>query len=136
MWLVFLSFLIAGDLYKQNNTFLFLSFLMLFPWMEFIHTWHWSLDELYYAAILSPLVWLALMKDKLMLAGFLAAYMVFNRFSYAYAVFAIGFWWILRERRRVQEYLWIVAGAMVFYLASSGSEHLRHIRRQTVVVMI
>ena len=104
--------------------------------MEFIHTWHWSLDELYYAAILSPLVWLALMKDKLMLAGFLAAYMVFNRFSYAYAVFAIGFWWILRERRRVQEYLWIVAGAMVFYLASSGSEHLRHIRRQTVVVMI
>ena len=32
-----------------------------------------------------------------MLAGFLAAYMVFNRFSYAYAVFAIGFWWILKS---------------------------------------
>lgn len=114
MWIVFLLFLVAGDLYKQNNTFLFLSLLMLFSWMNFMHTWHWSLDELYYAAILSPLVWLALTKDRLVLAGFLASFMVFSRLGYAYAVFAIGLWWIMRERRRAQEYLRIAAGAMVF----------------------
>lgn len=114
VWLAFAGFLLAGDLSRRNNSFLPLCLLMLFPFMNFIHTWTWSLDELFYAAVFSPLVWLSLSHRRFVLAGFLASYLVFARVSYVYAVLAIGLWWMMRERRRLKEYLRLGAGALLY----------------------
>lgn len=114
VWLAFVGFLLAGDLSRRNNAFLPLCLLMLFPFMNFMHTWTWSLDELFYAAVFLPLIWLSLSHRQFMLAGFLASFMIFARLSYVYAVLAIGLWWVMQERRRIQELLRIGAGALLY----------------------
>lgn len=115
-WLIFLTFLLAGDIAYRNNTFLTLCLMMLLPWTGFIHTWHWALDELYYAAILSPLLWLALRHRHFLTAGCLCGFMLFSRLSYAFAILPIGLWWLLSERRRLRECLLLAAGGMLYCL--------------------
>jgi hypothetical protein len=84
--------------------------------MGFIHTWHWALDELYYAAILSPALWLALKYRRPLLAGCLCGFMLFSRLSYAFAILPVGLWWLLRERRRLRECLLFASGGVLYCL--------------------
>jgi hypothetical protein len=115
-WVVFLAFLLAGDIAYRNNTFLAMCLIMLFPWMGFIHTWHWALDELYYAAMLSPLVWLALRHRQFLVAGCVCGFMLFSRLSYAFAILPVGLWWLMSERRRARECMLLIAGGISYCL--------------------
>ncbi|MCX7009537.1 MAG: hypothetical protein NTY53_20215 [Kiritimatiellaeota bacterium] len=56
-WALFLGLLLAGDLLRRNGSFVLLGLLVLLPWTGVLHTLHWSLDELYYAVILLPVLW-------------------------------------------------------------------------------
>jgi hypothetical protein len=115
-WVVFVAFLLAGDIAYRNNTFPAMCLAMLFPLMGFTHAWHWALDELYYAAILTPLVWLALRQRYFVVAGSLFGFMLFSRLSYAFAILPAGLWWLLSERRRMRECILLAAGGMSYCL--------------------
>jgi hypothetical protein len=118
MWCLFLAFLLMGDITNENNSFLTLCLLMLFPWMRFIHTWHWALDELYYAAILLPCLWLAFRWKRMFLAGCLCGFMVFSRLGYAFGVLAAGFWLLLNERTPRRHFVRLVGGAALYGVAT------------------
>ncbi len=114
MWTCFLIFILAGDVAFRNNTFATIIMLLLFPWSGFLHTLHWSLDELYYGAILLPVLWLALRRNRLIIAGLLGAFICLVRLSYAPMVFAAGLWWMLERKRAVKDYLRIAAGGLLY----------------------
>ena len=115
-WVVFVAFLLAGDVAYRNNTFPAMCLAMLIPLTGFTYTWHWALDELYYAAILTPLVWLALRQRHLVVAGSLCGFMLFSRLGYAFAILPLGLWWLLSERRRMRECMLLAAGGMSYCL--------------------
>jgi hypothetical protein len=120
MWLVFIGILAFGDIRRRNNTFLTVCLLLLFRWFGFLHTLHWSLDELYYAAILSPLLWLSLIRGRFGLVGVVGGFMVLSRLSYAPAVLASGLWWLLRERRSFRSVRSVALGGAAFAAAVIG----------------
>lgn len=116
VWTAFLVFLAVGDIRYRNNTLLKLCLLMAFPFIGFLHTWNWSLDELFYPAVLMPVLWLMFKRDRLVWAGVLAAFIALSRLSYLFAVFAIGIWWCLGGQRSRREYARIAAGVALFVL--------------------
>lgn len=120
MWGSFIALLALADIRQRNNTFFTAFILLCFPWFGFLHTLHWSLDELYYAAVLSPLLWLAFSRDKLILAGVVGAAMAFSRLSYAPAVIATGLWWVLRERPSFRRLIRVVLGGLGYAIAVVG----------------
>jgi len=117
IWVSFVALLALADIQKRNNTFFTACILLFFPWFGFLHTLHWSLDELYYAAVLSPLLWLAFSRDKPILAGVVGGAMAFARLSYAPAVIATGLWWVLRSRPRLRNLLHVALGGLCFAVA-------------------
>lgn len=118
MWCVFIFTLAYGDILLRNNTFFTACLLLVFPRFGFFHTLHWSLDELYFAAILSPLLWLTLCRKKLALAGLVGAFMVFARLSYAPAVISAGFWWLLNGKHTLSDFLKIILGGIGYILSA------------------
>ncbi len=117
MWAVFLIFVLAGDLSLRNNSLTTIIMVLLLPLSGFLHTLHWSLDELYYGAILLPVLWVALRSNKLIIAGLFGAFICFVRLSYAPVVVAAGLWWLLDRKRQVKDYLRIAAGGLLYVVA-------------------
>lgn len=120
MWGLFIVILALADIRQRNNTFVTACLLLFFPWFGYLHTLHWSLDELYYPAILSPLLWLAFSRQKAMLAGAVGGAMAFARLSYAPAVIAAGLWWILRSRPRPRSLFCVAVGGLGFVAVVLG----------------
>jgi len=120
IWGMFILLLAFADIRHRNNTFFTACLLLFFPWFGFRHSLHWSLDELYFAAILSPLLWLALSRKKLVIAGGIGGAMALARLSYAPAVIAVGFWWILKERPPVKHLLRVAIGGSSYVLGMLG----------------
>ncbi len=120
MWGLFIVILALADIRQRNNTFIVACLLLFFPWFGYLHTLHWSLDELYYAATFSPLLWLALTRERMMLAGVIGAAMAFARLSYAPAVIAAGLWWILRSRPRLRSLFCVAVGGLGFVVVVLG----------------
>ena len=117
-WMLFLGLLLAGDLLRRNASFVLLGLLLLSPWTGFLHTLHWSLDELYYAAILLPVLWLLLERRWLVWAGALMGFMLFSRLVYAYGLAGVGLWW-LGQHRDNWKALWRIAAGAGLYLAAT-----------------
>ena len=113
-WSLFLVLLLAGDLLRRNESFVTLGLLLLFPWMGFLHTLHWSLEELYYAAILLPLLWALLSRRWLFWAGVLMGFMFFSRLAYVYGLVGVGLWWLWQSRENWRDVWRIVTGATVY----------------------
>ena len=133
MWSSFVTILALADIRQRNNTFFTACILLCLPWFGFLHTLQWSLDELYYAAVLSPLLWLALSCEKPILAGVFGGAMVFARLSYAPAVIAAGLWWVISARPSPRNLLRVAFGGFGFAIAVvslfwlvGGHEFLRH----------
>lgn len=132
-WLVFVAGLVWADVRMTNNSFLTAALLLLFPWFGWLHTLHWGLDELYYAAILSPLLWFALARKRYGWAGLFGGFMVLSRLSYAPAVLSAGLWWLLKERRTFKDALRIGMGFVAYVTAAlllawwlGGGDFLHH----------
>ncbi len=109
-WALLFVFCVAGDIRYRNNSLPTLLLLLLLPASTFFHTMFWSLDELYWAAIISPLLWIALNRQMFATAGTVAALMVLSRLSYAFGVLAVGLWWLLQERRKPTSIVRLAAG--------------------------
>ena len=109
-WCTFLAGLAMADIWRRNDSLSTLALLLLFPWMGFLHTLHWGLDELCYAAILSPGLWFALERRRFFLAGLFGGFMVLSRLSYAPAVMAAGLWWLFKEWRTLRDVLCLALG--------------------------
>jgi hypothetical protein len=124
-WCAFLCCLVLADIRQRNNTFLTICLLLLFPWFGFLHTLHWGLDELYYAAILAPLLWQTLARGRLEWAGAIGGFMALSRLSYAPAVLAAGLWWVLKERRTFRGVLRVGLGGMAYVVTVIGFFWLR-----------
>lgn len=117
IWGSFIAILALADIRQRNNTFFTACLLLCFPWFGFLHTLHWSLDELYYAAVLSPLLWLAFARERPLLAGAIGGAMAFARLSYAPAVIAAGLWWVLRARPSLRSVLRVALGGLGYAMA-------------------
>ena len=114
MWTAFLLFLLYGDATGRNNSFPTSILLLAFPWFGFLHTLHWSLDELYYGAIISPILWFALKHRRLFIAGLVGSFICFVRLSYAPMVFAAGLWWVFDRKRSIRDYFAIASGGLLY----------------------
>jgi hypothetical protein len=117
MWTVFLIFILVGDVAYRNSCLATIILLLLFPLSGFLHTLHWSLDELYYGAIVLPVLWFALKRNKLVIAGVVGAFICFVRLSYAPVVVAAGLWWLFERKREVKAYSKIAAGGISYVVA-------------------
>ena len=120
LWLLFFVFLFIGDMQRRNNSLPGICLLLFLPVSGFFYTLMWGLDELYYAAILSPVMWIALKRKKNFFAGLYAGFMLLSRPSYLFAVLAIGAWWLQAERRNVKDALSVFVGSAFYIVLSLG----------------
>lgn len=133
MWIFFFAIVLFADIYRRNNVFLMVSLLFATPWLGFLHTLHWSLDELYYAAILSPLIWLMFVRKKYFIAGMACGAMILSRVSYLFTVIAIVLWWVLAVYPSLKSLFVVAFGSGVFivailglFLAVGGNDFIQH----------
>jgi hypothetical protein len=118
-WLLFLALLWLGDLRTQNGSLPWLVALLLMPISGLAHTLFWSLDELYYGAILLPFVWLSLERGSLFLAGAVAALIALSRLSYVFGLLGLGIWWLTHKRPSLRDVGVFLAGGLSFVAGSA-----------------
>jgi hypothetical protein len=113
-WALFLGLLLIGDVLCRNGSFVLLGLLVLLPWTGVLHTLHWSLDELYYAVILLPVLWFLLERRWLVWAGVLMGFMCFSRLVYVFGLIGVGLWWLSRRSDNWKQAWRLVLGALLY----------------------
>ena len=109
-WILFFFSLIIAEYHYKNNSFIFLYLLFLMPIMGFQHTIFYSLDEMYYALILFPLILYLLRRNKFFFSGFIFSVIFFNRLSYIFLCAGLYFWWLIKNGLNLKNNLKISLG--------------------------
>lgn len=112
-WLVFITILIVADIYYANNSFIFLVLLILLPVFKFQHTILYGLEELYYALLLFPLLWIMLKRQLFFLSGIAFSIIILSRLSYLFLCAGMFFWWIIQYKYYSKNYLKILGGFII-----------------------
>jgi hypothetical protein len=99
-WLGFLAFLAWGDLTMRNGSFLDLALFYSLGQFEIVAAQYWSLEELYYPHLLLAVAFLAIARQRYVLAGALLALSVLCRTNYLFLVVGFLAWVSVRERDR------------------------------------
>jgi hypothetical protein len=109
-WLAFWGILIVGDIFYTNDSFTLLFLIFLLPYFKFQHTIFYSLEEIYYAMVLFPFLWMMLKKQFLFLAGVVFSIIILSRLSYVFLCAGLFFWWIIQNKYYTKDYLKIILG--------------------------
>ncbi len=97
-WCSFFGCLLWGDLSRRNQSFVGLGLLFLTGILGFHHTMHWSLEELYFGYLILFGAWVAYGVGALSSMGALAGVALMVRLAYAFPVFGLLVWWVIRDR--------------------------------------
>ncbi len=107
------AFLLAGDVRRENNTFLSLGLFFLAGVFGFHHTLYWSLDELYYAYVALVVAWILARRRWLVAAGACLAFAIGSRASYVLPVFGFVCWYWYRRHASARDLIMLGVGAVV-----------------------
>lgn len=84
--------------------------MFLLPFFKFQQTILYSLEEIYFALLLFPVLWVMLKKQLLFFSGIMFSIIILNRLSYVFLCAGLFFWWIIQNKYETKNYLKIVLG--------------------------
>jgi hypothetical protein len=132
-WAAFLVVLLLADFQHRNRSFGLLVPLLLLPELAVVHTFYWSLEELYFPLVFVALAAWALARDRPFAAGACAACVVLGRLNYALAMAGLFFWMVVTRPRPLRPALRFIAGAalaalllLLPFILTQGAALLRH----------
>jgi hypothetical protein len=111
-WGAFVAILLAGDLKNRNRSFALLLPLLFVPELAVIHTFFWSLEELYFPLVFIALSAWALTRSSYFGAGACAACVVLGRLNYSLAMAGLFFWMVSSRERPLGPALQFAGGAI------------------------